>query len=423
MDINATAFLRVPARGKDAWIFFLNYGSNREFLPNIPIPGLGYPWEPSDQFSAIITTGVLSLTYKPIEKLTLSAPYVAVRTVDVRLTYQLFRPVRLWIGFDWTNERYLRAERADPDDRLFYYEKRVRAGAIIGLARWLFTDITGGYSFDRFYFEGEGYSDRDQNRVDVDSGPFVQSGWARGSTRRLNRRAGARGRARARSARASPIRRCPSRFQCGVVRERELGGRGGRDHAGAVQARRRARRARAGAPPARVGRAGLAAVGDQEGAHRYAARPRLALHGLDQAEMVAQAEPGARRQCALELARGQAEMAGRDRSGATRGASDARAGPPPRPRPSPAGTAASGRGASDPGATPRRATVRAAGPAVPAEIAHPAGGVDDPPHGLDPDGEPGGVEGQPVEASSVRSFSLAARRTRSGWRSSPRVRR
>lgn len=174
MDINATAFLRVPARGKDAWLFFLNYGSNREFLPNIPLPGLGYQWEPSDQLSAIITTGVLSLTYKPIDTLTLSATYLAVRTVDVRLTYQLFRPVRLWIGFDWTNDRYLRAERADPDDRLFYYEKRVRAGAIIGLARWLFTDITVGYSFDRFYFEGESYSDRDKNRIDVDSGPFVQ---------------------------------------------------------------------------------------------------------------------------------------------------------------------------------------------------------------------------------------------------------
>jgi hypothetical protein len=76
------------------------------------------------------------------------------------------------------NDRYLLAERADPDDRLFYYEKRVRVGAIIGLARWLFTDITGGYSFDRFYFEGESYSDRNQNRIDVDSGPSSSSGWA-----------------------------------------------------------------------------------------------------------------------------------------------------------------------------------------------------------------------------------------------------
>jgi hypothetical protein len=174
MDINATVVLRVPARDRDAWLFFLNYGSNREFLPGIPIPGFGYSYRPSDQFSAVVTTGVLSLEYRPIETLTLTASYVAVRTVDVRLTYQVFRPVRLWVGFDWTNERSLLAGRSNPDDRLFYYEKRIRAGAIIGLARQLFIDADVGYSFDRFYFEGEGYSDRDRNRIDVGSGPFVQ---------------------------------------------------------------------------------------------------------------------------------------------------------------------------------------------------------------------------------------------------------
>ena len=174
MDINATAILRIPARNKDAWIFFLNYGSNREFLPHVPIPGFGYSYEPSERFSALVTTGFFSVRYQPVETLTLTASYVAVRTVDVRVTYQLFRPVRLWVGFDWTNERYLRADRPDPDDRLFYYEKRIRAGAIIGLARQFFVEVTAGYSFDRFYFEGESYSDRDQNRVDVGSGPFVQ---------------------------------------------------------------------------------------------------------------------------------------------------------------------------------------------------------------------------------------------------------
>lgn len=174
IDISVNAVLRVPARRKrDAWIFFLNYASNREFWPHIPIPGFGYSFQPNDQLTAVITTGLLSLQYRPVETLTLSATYIAVRTVDVRLTYQVFRPIRLWVGFDWTNERYLRAGRADPDDRLFYYEKRIRGGAIIGLARQLYVDVTVGYSFDRFYFEGEGYGDNDQNRVDVGAGPFA----------------------------------------------------------------------------------------------------------------------------------------------------------------------------------------------------------------------------------------------------------
>jgi hypothetical protein len=34
-------------------------------------------------------------------------------------------------------------------------------------------EVSGGYAFDRFYFEGDSYSDRNENRIDVDGGPFV----------------------------------------------------------------------------------------------------------------------------------------------------------------------------------------------------------------------------------------------------------
>jgi hypothetical protein len=174
IEVNATAFLRVPWRERDAWLFFLNYSNTREFLEDIPVvPGFGYAYRPSEEFTAVITTGIASVQYRPTEKLTLMASYVAIRTVDARIIYQVFRPVRLWVGFDWGSERYLRADRRDTDDRLFYHEKRVRVGATIGLAREFFVDVAGGYAFDRFYFEGEGYSDRHDNRIDVGDGPFA----------------------------------------------------------------------------------------------------------------------------------------------------------------------------------------------------------------------------------------------------------
>jgi hypothetical protein len=34
-------------------------------------------------------------------------------------------------------------------------------------------DFSGGYVFDRFYFEGAKYSDNGFNRVDVGNGAFV----------------------------------------------------------------------------------------------------------------------------------------------------------------------------------------------------------------------------------------------------------
>jgi len=34
-------------------------------------------------------------------------------------------------------------------------------------------DAGGGYAFRRFFFEGEDYGDRDDNRLIVGDGPFV----------------------------------------------------------------------------------------------------------------------------------------------------------------------------------------------------------------------------------------------------------
>jgi len=34
-------------------------------------------------------------------------------------------------------------------------------------------ELSGGYAFDRFYFEGGGYSNHNENRIDIHGGPFV----------------------------------------------------------------------------------------------------------------------------------------------------------------------------------------------------------------------------------------------------------
>ena len=47
------------------------------------------------------------------------------------------------------------------------------AGVQGHLAEHITLDLSGGYSFDRFYFEGRRISDSHDNRVDVADGPFV----------------------------------------------------------------------------------------------------------------------------------------------------------------------------------------------------------------------------------------------------------
>jgi hypothetical protein len=170
--VQAIAFLRVPHRERNAWFFTLIYTNDQEFLSGIPIPGIAYQWVPSDTFNAVIGVPFSAVEWKPIEPLTFESSYFPVRHVRARATWRIFRPLRAYVGFDWDNERYMLADRSDHDDRLYYYEKRLTAGARFDL-KHVGIEVYGGYVFDRFYFLGDGYSDRRKDRFDVEAGPFV----------------------------------------------------------------------------------------------------------------------------------------------------------------------------------------------------------------------------------------------------------
>jgi hypothetical protein len=168
----ATAFLRVPQGERNAWIFTLNYSNYSEYFAGLPVPGIDFLYSPNDNFTLVFGFPFTSLEWKPFEKLTVQINYVPVRTVIAKVTYEIFQPLRVWAGFDWDDDWYLRANRTDTGDRLFYYEKRITGGIRFDL-RHVGFEVSGGYAFDRFYFEGDKYSERNDNRIDIHSGPFV----------------------------------------------------------------------------------------------------------------------------------------------------------------------------------------------------------------------------------------------------------
>ena len=171
LDVNM--FARIPTEGHNAWLFFLNYSKTREFLPNVPLPGVGYWYEPSDQVRLVVGVPFAFLTLRPVKEIALSFSYFLVRSVRARVAYSPLRFLRLYGNFEWRNESYYRADRQDDKDRFFYYEKQISAGIEAFLNQHVSLDLSAGYAFDRFYFEGRTYADRDQNRVSVGNGPFV----------------------------------------------------------------------------------------------------------------------------------------------------------------------------------------------------------------------------------------------------------
>jgi hypothetical protein len=86
--------------------------------------------------------------------------------VRTRATWEIFRPLRAYVGWQWDSDHYYRADRVEKPDKLFYREMRAYAGVRFDLQHIGF-EATGGYAFNRFWFVGEGYSDRDDNRIDI----------------------------------------------------------------------------------------------------------------------------------------------------------------------------------------------------------------------------------------------------------------
>lgn len=172
VEIEGTGFLRIPHRDRNAWMFFANFSNNREFLDYVPIPGFAYEYHRGEELDALI--GIpFAVAYRPVERLSLEATYLPVRNVHAKIRYGLTENMGVFTGFDWTNEQYLLAGRADDDDKLYYYQKQASLGVDYNFTKNLRFEVKGGYEFDRFFFQGEDYDDRHIDRVSIEDGPFV----------------------------------------------------------------------------------------------------------------------------------------------------------------------------------------------------------------------------------------------------------
>ncbi len=173
-SVNFNGFLRVPSGRTNAWLFFLNYASNREFAPHVPIPGAAYLYAPSRDFSALLGAPLLFVNWRPVNRLSLRGFYFPIHTVFLGGEYSLGGGWKAFASYRWENDRYYRVGRAKRNQRLFWYEQRLEAGISLETGGGIELALSGGYAWDRFFFEGKSYGDdRTDNRLDISDGPFL----------------------------------------------------------------------------------------------------------------------------------------------------------------------------------------------------------------------------------------------------------
>ena len=161
-----------PVDGKNSFLFLLNWANNREFMNRRPYPGLEFRHKEGDDFLMVAGFPYNGLFWRPCEKVEIEAEYQFVRNVHTQAAYMPVKQVKLYGGFDWSNDRYFLADRPDNGDRLFYYEKRLTGGVRWSPKENLYVDFFAGYAFDRMFFEGHRYEDR-HDALHVGDGPFI----------------------------------------------------------------------------------------------------------------------------------------------------------------------------------------------------------------------------------------------------------
>jgi hypothetical protein len=168
---NLGGFLRIPAKnGRDAWQFSLFYMYGGAL--NFPIPGIAYTWNPSEQLR--VNLGIpFSVFWQPSEEWTLNLSYMPLLNINARVTYRFAPDWQLFTGYEFVNESYFLTGRTDQQDRFFVLEQRIITGIRWDVGPKLTLEGNCGYSFGRFFGEGQSPFDSLKDRVDLDPGPFV----------------------------------------------------------------------------------------------------------------------------------------------------------------------------------------------------------------------------------------------------------
>lgn len=173
-DVNPTmfAFLSIPSRAQNSWNLSVFYSPISE-IP-FPIPGIAYYWYSSEALQMNIGLPA-QVTWQPTERFTVTASYMILHTITARGNWQLDENWSTYLAYENRNRAWFLNDRERDDERLFSYNQALLAGLQRTFFDKFLAELTAGYMFNRFYFISEDYSDRNLNRIDIDSGLTVSA--------------------------------------------------------------------------------------------------------------------------------------------------------------------------------------------------------------------------------------------------------
>ncbi len=166
------SYMRPTEPGR-AWVFAAFMTNTFEEFNYIPIPMVAY-MSRGERHMAVVGLPFAFVNWRPVERWAFDVSYFPVTNVRAKATYRPRKWLGIYAGLDSRHDTFFRSGRALDDDRFYFYEMRAALGVSAYVNRHASIDLSGGWSFDRHMFEGEGWTDRDLNRIDVASAFALQ---------------------------------------------------------------------------------------------------------------------------------------------------------------------------------------------------------------------------------------------------------
>lgn len=176
-DVLATSMMARYSFSSDKqskWMVGLFYSSNSTFLQNIPIPTFGYMYFSQKVFlMAGLPYIVLNWFITDLWQYSLT---VFGPSAQTEVIYGVRRALQGFVGWNWKPQSFMRYQRQNKDDRLFYQEQKAYAGVKWPFLPFVHWSLQGGKSFNRKLHEGEGLTKKAGGKLELEDSYFVQSG-------------------------------------------------------------------------------------------------------------------------------------------------------------------------------------------------------------------------------------------------------
>ena len=157
--IGASAYYSWTTSEHSRWMLTLLFSNNNPIMNYAPIPGFIYIYQ-TKTFVGMFGFPFSSVVWTPTEKwmYTLS---VFGPTINSEIAYGHPKGTQVFTGFSWLQQSYLRENRPDPKDRLYFSEKHIPLGTRFPITKDVKSELAIGYSFSRSVYEGTSFHSKD----------------------------------------------------------------------------------------------------------------------------------------------------------------------------------------------------------------------------------------------------------------------